>query len=229
MVYAEVIKRLKSVSNHKELDSMKRYGIRCDNALGISIYVLRDIAKEIGKDHQLAAKLWLSGIREARLLATMVDEWDLVTSDQMDEWVTDFDSWDICDQCISNLFDKTPYAYVKAVTWIERREEFVKRAGFVMMAALAVHDKTEKDRVFEAFLPKIIKHSTDERNFVKKAVNWALRQIGKRNKALNRKAISCAKKIEKKDSKSAKWIAKDAIRELTSDRVKDLGNSIFRS
>jgi 3-methyladenine DNA glycosylase AlkD len=142
-----------------------------------------------------------------------------VTEKQMESWVKDFDSWDICDQCCSNLFDKTKFAHKKAIEWSKRREEFVKRAGFVLMATLAVHDKEAGDKEFLKFLPIIIREATDDRNFVKKAVNWALRQIGKRNSALNKIAIQTAKEIQKIDSKSAKWIASDAIRELTSEAV----------
>ena len=139
----------------------------------------------------------------------------------MEGWLKDFDSWDIVDQICSNLFDQTPYAWQKAVEWTEKEKEFEKRSGFVLMACLSVHDKKTEDKKFEKFFPLIKKHSTDERNFVKKAVNWALRQIGKRNLILNKKAIKLAKEIEKIDSKSAHWIAKDALRELTSEKVRD--------
>jgi len=137
----------------------------------------------------------------------------------MDRWVEDFDSWDVCDQVTSRLFDKTPFAYKKVHEWTKRDEEFVKRAGFAMIAALSVHDKKASDKEFEKFLPMIVRESKDERNYVKKAVNWALRQIGKRNKALNRKAIKTAERIRKIDSRSARWIATDALRELKSDAV----------
>jgi 3-methyladenine DNA glycosylase AlkD len=142
-----------------------------------------------------------------------------MTEGQMENWVKDFDSWDVCDQVCSNLFDKTPFAFGKAVEWTKRPEEFVRRAGFVIMAALAVHDKKSKDAVFERFLPLIKKQSVDERNFVRKAVNWALRQIGKRNASLNKKFIQFAEILSHLDSKSARWIAKDALRELRSPAV----------
>ena len=198
---------------------MKRFGINTDNALGVSLPIVRDIAKKIGKNHKLAQQLWNSGIHEARILAGIIDEPDKVTGKQMENWVKDFNSWDVCDQVCGNLFDKTKFAYKKAFEWSERKQEFVKRTGFVLMATLSVHDKESLDKKFEQFFPIIKKHSTDERNFVKKAVNWALRQIGKRNLKLNKKAIKIAKEIQKIDNKAARWIANDAIRELTSKEV----------
>jgi 3-methyladenine DNA glycosylase AlkD len=148
-----------------------------------------------------------------------VDDPQHVTEEQMEAWVRDFDSWDICDQVCSNLFDRTLFAYRKVVEWSGRDEEYVKRAGYVLMAALAVHDKKASDEVFLAFLPIIKAGAADERNFVKKAVNWALRQIGKRNAKLNRDAIKAAEEIRKINAKSARWIASDALRELTSEAV----------
>jgi 3-methyladenine DNA glycosylase AlkD len=164
--------------------------------------------------------LWESGIHEARILASFVDDPRLVSERQMELWVRDFDSWDVCDQCCSALFDKTPFAYSKAAEWGRREEEFVKRAGFALMAALSVHDKKAADAAFLAFLPIIKKGAADERNFVKKAVNWALRQIGKRNLSLNKAAIRAADEISKMGPKSARWIASDALRELMSAPVK---------
>ena len=219
MQYKEIIKKLKSLANPKNVEGMARFGINPNNTLGISVYVVRDIAKKIGKNHKLTKQLWDSKIHEAKLLAGFIDIPEKVTEKQMERWVKDFDSWDICDQLCSNLFDKTPFAYKKAFEWSKRKEKFVKRAGFVLMATLSVHDKKAEDKKFEKFFPLIKKHSIDERNFVKKAVNWALRQIGKRNINLNKKAIKIAKEIKKIDSRSAKWIASDALRELTSDKV----------
>lgn len=149
----------------------------------------------------------------------MIDEPKMVTVKQMENWVKDFDSWDLCDQCCGDLFDKTEFAYQKAMEWSKRDEEFVKRAGFVLMAKLALHDKKAEDKAFLTFLPIIKRESIDDRNFVKKAVNWALRQIGKRNVDLNIAAVETAKEIQKMDSRSAKWIAADALRELTSEAV----------
>ncbi len=216
----DILKKLKSQANPKNVKGMVRFGINSRNTYGVSIPVLRKTAKEIGKDHQLALQLWDSGIHETRILASMIDVPEKVTEKQMEKWVKDFDSWDVCDQVCSNLFDKTRFAYQKAFEWSKRKEEFVKRAGFVLMATLSVHDKEAKDKKFEQFFPIIKREAHDERNFVKKAVNWALRQIGKRNLALNRKAVAVTKEIQRMDSKSAKWIAGDAIRELAGEDVK---------
>lgn len=216
----KILKRLKVMSDPKAVAGMARFGINPKNAYGVPIPVLRQIAKEIqssqtGKNHLLAQRLWSSGVHEARILASMIDSPEDVSEEQMELWAKDFDSWGICDQCCSNLFDKTGFAVQKAVEWSKRDEEFVKRAGFVLMATMAVHDKNAKDETFLKFLPIIKKGAVDERNFVKKAVNWALRQIGKRNPNLNKYAIKAARDIKNMDSKSAKWIASDAIRELT--------------
>lgn len=212
---SEVLKRLETEANPENVKGMTRFGINPQNTLGVSVPFLRKLAKEIGKNHKLALELWDSKIHEARILAAFIDDSKLVTSKQMDDWVNDFDSWDICDQVCSNLFDKTPFAFEKINVWCNKKEEFVRRAGFVMMAVLAVHDKFSTDEKFKSLFTLIKKYSFDERNFVKKAVNWALRQIGKRNKKLLTHALDCAKEIRQMDSKSAKWIAADAIRELT--------------
>ncbi|MGA2668519.1 MAG: DNA alkylation repair protein [Ignavibacteria bacterium] len=214
----EILNKLSSLKNEKNRKGMARFGINIEKAFGISMPLLRDLAKQTGKDHNLALELWRSGYHEARILAALIDEPDSVTEKQMDKWVKDFDSWDLCDQCCGKLFDKTPFAYLKAFEWSRRKEEYVKRAGFVMMASLAVHDKIADDSRFIKFLI-IIKGSDDERNFVRKAVNWALRQIGKRNKYLNKEAVKTAHEISKKGSKSAKWIAADALKELISTPV----------
>ena len=220
MHYEEIIQRIKSLHNPEAVEGMARFGINPKNTYGVSIPLLRKMAKQIGKNHQLAQRLWASGIHEARILAGMTDDPVLVTGDQMDRWAHDFDSWDICDQCCSNLFDKTKYSYPKAAEWAHQDKEFVKRAGFAMMAVLAVHDKKADDEVFMKFLPLIQRGAGDERNFVKKAVNWALRQIGKRNHTLNKKAIATAGEIRHMDAKSARWIASNALKELTSEAVR---------
>jgi len=221
MQYEDVLQRLKSLSNPVAVEGMARFGINPDNTYGISIPNLRKMAKEIGKDHVLAQQLWESGVHETRILASMIDDPELVTEAQMERWILGFDSWDVCDQCCMNLFDRTTIAYRKAEDWSGREEEFVKRAGFALMAVLAFHDKKASDDKLIRFLPLIIKESNDNRNFVKKAVNWALRQIGKRNLNLNKLAVEIATEIQQMDSKSALWIAADAIRELTSDAVKE--------
>jgi 3-methyladenine DNA glycosylase AlkD len=217
MQYDEIIKQLKSLSDPEAVAGMARFGIKSEKTLGVSIPNLRKIAKKTGKNHPLALQLWDSGIHEARILAGMVDDPEMVTEEQMESWIKDFDSWDVCDQCCLNLLDKTEFAYQKAIEWSERSEEFVKRTGFVLMAQFAVHDKKASDEDFMQFFPIIKREATDKRNFVKKAVNWALRQIGKRNLNLNDKAIEIAKEIQQLDSKSAKWIASDALLELTSE------------
>jgi 3-methyladenine DNA glycosylase AlkD len=214
-----LLKHLKSLSRPESLAGMSRFGINTKNAYGVSVPELRKIARKVGKNHLLAQQLWASGIHDARILAGMVDEPEKVTEKQMECWVKDFDSWDVCDGCCNNLFHKTSFAHAKAAQWSRRREEFVKRAGFTLMAVLAVHDKAAQDATFQRFFPLIQRGATDPRNFVKKAVNWALRQIGKRNRSLNEAAVQAARKIPTLDSKSAKWIAADALRELTSEAV----------
>jgi 3-methyladenine DNA glycosylase AlkD len=215
----EVIKTLRSWASAKNVAGMARFGINPKNTLGVPIPKLRSLAKKIGKDHALAQALWDSRIHEARILAAFIDVPELVSEKQLERWVKGIDSWDVCDQVCGNLFDRTAFAHKKALAWTERKEEFVKRAGYVSVAAIAVHDKRAKDKDFEKFFSAIIKGSTDERNFVRKAVNWALRQIGKRNLALNKRAIVVAKKIQTIDDKSARWIAADALRELTSEKI----------
>jgi len=217
----DILERLRSLANPEAVAGMARFGINPHNTYGVSIPVVRKMAREMGRDHALAEELWASGVHEARILAGMVDEARMVTEAQMERWAAGFDSWDVCDQCCSNLFDKTELAHGKAVEWAAREEEFVKRAGFALMAALAVHDKRAPDEAFLAFLPAIKRESVDGRNYVKKAVNWALRQIGKRNAALNIMAIQAAEEIREMGSKPGRWIAADALRELTSEKVRD--------
>jgi len=218
---ADVIRRLEAKGDGANVAGMARFGIRPQTrVLGISMVALRRLARELGRDHALAGELWRSGIHEARLLATIVDEPTSVTEAQAERWVRTLDSWDICDQLCGNLLWRRPFAVAKAVEWSERDAEFVKRAGFALMASLAVHDKAAPDGTFERFLPVIRREATDDRNFVKKAVNWALRQIGKRNQRLREKAIAAAERIAKIDSRSARWIAADALRELRSGAVR---------
>jgi len=221
MNYDEVIKQLRSMGDPKNIEGMGRFGIKTENNLGNSVTTLRNFAKKIGKNHDLAVKLWDSGIRDARMVAACIEDPTTVSEDQVDNWVKDFDSWDICDHCCGHLIDKTPFAYKKAKEWTQRKEEFQKRAGFSLMAWLAVHDKKTDDPEFEGFLTIIKKESTDERNYVRKAVNWALRNIGKRNITMNKKAIEISKEIQKIDSKTARWIASDAIRELASEKIQE--------
>ena len=192
-----VLAELKSMGDPEATAGMARYGINADRALGISIPRLQGLAKNIGKNHKLAGELWSCGIHEARILACMIDDPQQVTEAQLERWVKEFDSWDLCDQCCNRLIRKTEFAHQKALAWARRPEEFVKRAGFVLMAVLAVHDKKAADRQFDAFFRLIKKEAVDGRNFVKKAVNWALRQIGKRNTGLNQKAIAVAEDMQR--------------------------------
>jgi len=215
-----VLRELKAMGDPEAVEGMARFGISSANTLGVSLPALREMAKKIGKDHSLALGLWATKVHEARILAALVDDPKLVTEGQMDRWVEDFDSWDVCDGCCGNLFDRTPYAFAKALEWAGREEEFVKRAGFAMMAELAVHDKKAPDEAFVAFFQSIEDGSTDGRNFVKKAVNWALRQIGKRNLRLNGEALEVAARIAKNGTPSGRWVASDAARELKSEAVK---------
>ncbi len=219
MTCNEVIAALQQHADPRAAEGMARFGIRSAHVLGISIPVLRKTAKELGKDHALALELWASGLHEARILASMIDDPRLVTEPQMEVWVADFDTWDVCDQVCGNLFDKTPYAYQKAAEWCHREQEFVRRAGFVLMAELAVHDKQAVEEAFLSFFPLIKQYATDERNFVKKAVNWALRQIGKRSARLRVSAIEWAEEIGAMDSRAARWIAKDALKELRAGSI----------
>jgi 3-methyladenine DNA glycosylase AlkD len=221
MTSEQIIANLKQLANAQAVEGMARFGIRPAQALGISMPTLRKMAKDIGRNQALAVALWDSGIHEARILASMIAEPKLVSAELMEEWVNDFDTWDVCDQVCGNLFDKTPYAYQKAVKWCQQEREFVRRAGFVMMAELAVHDKQAHDEAFLQFFPLIKQYAGDERNFVKKAVNWALRQIGKRNSHLRTLALECAYEIQNMDSRTARWVAKDAIKELQAREVKN--------
>jgi len=215
----EIIKILKAHSSEESRKGMARYGIQVETAFGTGIPLLREIAKQHKKDHELALELWDTGFHEARILSSMIDDPKKVSEKQMEAWVKGFNSWDICDQCIMNLFEDIPLAWSKAVEWCKRKNEFEKRAGFVLMARFGVSDKKAKDDVFLPFLPLIYEHADDDRAMVKKAVNWALRQIGKRNKTLNPIAIEWCEKIYKKESKTAKWIAADALKELKSESI----------
>ncbi len=209
-----IIRTLRSQANPANVAGMARFGINPANTLGVSMPALRRLARQAGHSHELAEELWRSGIHEARILATLVDEPARVTRRQADRWARDFDSWDVCDQACQNLLRYTPFAFEKAAAWARAKPEYVRRAGFALMAGLAVKAKEASDDRFEAFFPLIAGASSDERNFVKKAVNWALRQIGKRNGRLRRKAVAAAEEIRTRDSRAARWIANDALREL---------------
>ncbi|UCD73658.1 MAG: DNA alkylation repair protein [Candidatus Bathyarchaeota archaeon] len=215
----EVLKKLRAKAKSTRIEGMTQYGMVAERRLGVSVPEMRRIAKDQGKNHKLALELWKTGIPEAQIVAAMIDEPEKLTEEQMEDWVKDINSWDICDQVCMNLFERTPLAWKKIIDWSEREEEFVKRAAFALLACLAWHKKDEEDQRFITYLPVIKRESTDERNMVKKAVNWALRNIGKRNPNLNKTAIQTAKEIREIDSKAARWIASNAITELESEAV----------
>jgi 3-methyladenine DNA glycosylase AlkD len=214
-----IIEKLRQLGCPADVEGMARFGIHPDNAFGIRVPILKKLAREMGRNHRLAGQLWATGIHEARGVAAMVDEPELVSDAQAERWVRDFDNWATCDGCCLYLFAYVPFAWRKVFEWGRREREFEKRAAFALAACLAVHDKAAPDERFLKFLPVIKRESNDGRNFVKKAVNWALRQIGKRNRKLNRAAIRTAREIQKLGTPSARWIAADALRELTSAGV----------
>jgi 3-methyladenine DNA glycosylase AlkD len=219
MTVQEILQRLESLGTPENIAGMARYGIKTEKAFGVSAPELKKLAKEIGRHHALALALWATKVHEARAVAYLIDNPQQVSPAQMDDWAADFDNWAICDGTCGHLFRRTPFAYEKAFDWAEREEEFVRRAGIVLMASLAVHDKKADDAKIERFLPFLEKHSDDERNFVKKSVNWALRQIGKRSIYLNKKAIATGNRIKAGNTKSARWIASGALRELKSEKI----------
>ncbi|MBP9902597.1 MAG: DNA alkylation repair protein [Verrucomicrobia bacterium] len=209
-----VLAELHQLANATNVAGMARFGIVGKKLLGISVAQLRAIAKRTGRDHELAEELWSSGIFEARILAAFIADPKQLTRRQANAWAKDFECWADCDGLCIHLFRKTLFSHDLAIAWSHRREELVKRAGFTMMATLAVHDKSTSNEVFRKYLGRVQEAVTDERHNVKKGVNWALRQIGKRNPILNREAVRMAKRIQKKDSTAARWIAADALREL---------------
>jgi 3-methyladenine DNA glycosylase AlkD len=214
-----VLKELRLLGDPDVVRGMKRFGLPTEKTFGITAPKLRSLAKRIGMNQDLSLKLWRTEILDARVLAAFIGNPKEVRRRQMERWVRDFDSWSVCDACCGILFVQTPYALYVAFKWAESEKEFVKRAGFVMMAEIALHLKALNDREFPPMLKAIQREAQDERNFVRKAVNWALRQIGKRNRHLNRLAIVTAEKIRAIDSRSARWIAADALRELNSKQV----------
>jgi 3-methyladenine DNA glycosylase AlkD len=227
-----ILAEMRAMGSDRDREGMARYGINVEDAFGVSIYELRKVAARLGTDHALALALWKTGNHEARLLACFVDDPATVTTEQMETWASAFDSWDICDQATTSLFDVTRHGWLKACEWAKRDDEWVKRGGFALMAGLAVHDKVATDRAFRKLLPLIERGAFDDRNFVKKAVNWALRNIGKRNPTLNAAAIACAERIRTAANKraggerggdqgarAARWVANDALRELTSTKI----------
>ena len=223
MTVDEVIAGLKELRNPENVAGMERYAIVTAKSFGVPTPALKQFAKEVKKRatdrHMLAQELWETGIYDARAVGFLIDDPKLVTKKQMEAWAKDFDNWATVDGTCCYLFCRTPFAYEKAVEWAGKKPEFIKRAGFAMMAYLAVHDKRAPDEKLAGFLPLIEKHSDDDRNFVKKAVNWALRQIGKRSLSLNKLSIEAAERIKLQGTKPARWIATDALRELKSENV----------
>ena len=209
------------MSDASQLPGMARFGIRTDRALGgVGMPRIRALGRKLRPDHDLALALWRTRIHEARLLAVFVDDPVAVTVPQMDAWAADVDSWDLCDNCCMHLFDRTPFAVDRIHAWSSAEPEFVKRCAFATMAGLAVHEKAASDAFFVELLPLCEREAWDDRNYVRKAVNWALRQIGKRNHALNAEAVACAERVLAQGTRSARWIANDALRELRSDDTK---------
>ncbi len=216
---ARALNELQALGEQRNIDGMARFGIRAKIVYGVAKPKMDLLARRIGKDHQLALELWATGVQDARILAGMIDLPEEVTAAQMESWVRDFDNWDVCDGTCCHLFVFAAPAWKKALEWSRREEEFVKRAGFALMAYLAYRDKRGTDAQIHRLLPVMEREAFDDRNFVKKAVNWALRNIGKRNIRLNRAAIRTAERIRRQSARSARWIAADALRELKSAAV----------
>lgn len=229
MTTEEILLELKNNSSPKTVAAQEHFGIDAENRMGITAPKMRAIAKKAGTNHPLALQLWKTKIHEARQIAAMIADPAQTDEKLMEQWLRDFSSWDLVDGCCSSLFRKTPFAYAKALEWTSREKEFEKRAGFSMMAQLAVHDKKAADKMMEQFFDPIFRESSDPRNFVRKANNWALRQIGKRNERLCKKAIDVAKKIQSKNDTVSKWIAADALRELEKylkeGKIKNVGTN----
>lgn len=214
MTLREIIAEMRALANPDSVEGMARFGIETSSALGLNVPQIRAIARLAGRSQILAEELWATGIHEARWLASLIADPAVITRATMDRWVRDFNSWDVCDACCCNLFDRTPYAWAKIPKWAANKHEYVRRAAFSTIAGLAVHDKSAPDQLFLDRLPLIEQYAFDDRNFVRKAVNWALRNIGKRNARLLPAAISCAERIRGQATKPARWIAGDALREL---------------
>ena len=212
----EVLSWLERRGSKRNREGMARYGIVAPKVFGVSMATMKGLTKKLGRDHDLAAALWATGWYEARILCSFVDEPEKVTPAQMEAWARQFDNWAICDTICFHLFDCTPHAWRKADQWRSRKDEFVRRAAFALLASLALHDKTSPDATFLRALPWIEEAADDERNFVKKGVSWALRGIGQRSRALHAAAMKTAERLAKSESRSARWIGKDAIRDLTS-------------
>ena len=205
---------MRALADPARLAGMARFGIQPDNGIGLNVPQIRSISRRLGKDQELAEELWDTGIHDARILASLVGDPQRISRSTMDRWARDFASWDVCDACCCNLFDRTPYAWDKIRKWVRSDREFVRRAAFATLAYVALHDKKAPDQLFLDALPLVEQYAFDNRNFVRKAVNWALRNIGKRNALLLRAALECAARVREQNTAAARWIASDAIREL---------------
>jgi 3-methyladenine DNA glycosylase AlkD len=210
----DILKRLRAAGSPANVAGMARYGIRPAKAYGVATPVMRAIAKDLGRDTELASALWSTGVLEARIVATMVADPLVIPEEEVERWVRHFDCWSVCDSACIGLLWKTPFAWRKVREWSRRKPEYERRAAFALLAGLAVHDKKATDRQFRVALRLIARAATDDRNYVKKAVNWALRQIGKRNAALREEAVAVAEALIGTESRSARWIGHDALREL---------------
>jgi 3-methyladenine DNA glycosylase AlkD len=216
MTAREIIAELQSQANPANVAGMARFGINSNGTLGVSVAEIRKLAKRAGRSHDLALELWASGIHEARILATIVDEPERLTRRQMDSWARDFDSWDVCDHACQNLFWRSPHAWEMVRKWSRARGEFVRRAGFALLASLATRCPDIPAGHWAEALVMIEEAATDDRNYVRKAVNWALRRIGRRNSDMRAVAIVTARKLKQMESRAARWIGSDALRELQS-------------
>ncbi len=213
------LQELERMATTRDRENLSRFGITADKAFGVSMANIQKLAKRLGRSHELAAALWETGWYEARMLTSFVDEPARVTPAQMDRWCRDFDNWGICDTLCFNLFDRTPHAWAKVAQWSGKKDEFVKRAAFALLACLALHDKKAGDPAFIRCLPLIERAATDERNFVKKGVSWALRLVGRRNAALHAASVGLARRLAASEAAAARWVGKDALRDLTKPAV----------
>jgi 3-methyladenine DNA glycosylase AlkD len=226
----EILREMHALARPSDLEGMARFGIDTTRAIGVHVPQIRVIARRVGHDQLLAEQLWDTAIHEARILASLIGDPRVITRSTMDRWTGDFNSWDLCDACCCNLFDRTPFAWRKIAKWAPAKREFVRRAAFSTLAGLAVHDKQAADRLFLDALPLIERFAFDDRNFVRKAVNWALRNIGKRNARLLPAAVACAERIRAQNTRAARWIAADALRELLAREVsRQVSNGTLRA
>jgi 3-methyladenine DNA glycosylase AlkD len=215
----EILAEMRTLANPAARESMARFGIQAENVIGLSVPQIRLIARRTSRSQPVAEQLWDTGIHDARILASLVADPNVISPETMDKWAQETDSWDICDACCGNLFDRTPHAWRKIRQWAPDEREFVRRAAFATLATIAVHDKKAPDHLFMTALPLIEKYAFDDRNFARKGLNWALRNIGKRNPVLRKAAIACAERVRDQNSKASRWIGTDALRELKTSLI----------